>query len=492
MSADAVSHSCTSRLMTGVSLMVCMLRSSMAFDVFRTSNSVSATPIATISAPTPSGSSPCQFGPVGTPLLLEEAVDRALCNHPKTRAAWATVRVQAAGVGVAEAAYLPVISGTWQNVRDNQVTNVTGHPALSSANRSSIQTSSISANWVLYDFGGREAALRNAKQLLAAARATQDATLLDTFATVTTDYYAAQAAVGKLEATRETEQLAHDSMIAATARVRNGVAAISDQLQAQTSYAQATYSRAKAEGDLQIALGTLASDITQSPGQPITIPSVVEGVTPDREFNESVGDLIKEAERMHPSVAAARAQYEASVAKERQTSAQGLPSVSLVSKYTHNNQPVSLGLGQSQFPSTGHDWYFGIQIQIPLFEGFGRTYQVRQAHAQVEVQQYALDEAQRQVGLDVWKSYQSLQTSTQNLRNTATLVQIARQSFEAARHRYTTGVGNILELLNAQSSLSDANKQRIQALTDWRAARLQLAGKIGRLDIVDWRHADEN
>ena len=195
---------------------------------------------------------------------------------------------------------------------------------------------------------------------------------------------------------------------------------------------------------------------------------------------------------MHPSVAAAHAQYEASVAKERQTSAQGLPSVSLVSKYTHNNQPVSLGLGQSQFPSTGHDWYFGIQIQIPLFEGFGRTYQVRQAHAQVEVQQYALDEAQRQVGLDVWKSYQSLQTSTQNLRNTATLVQIARQSFEAARHRYTTGVGNILELLNAQSSLSDANKQRIQALADWRAARLQLAGKIGRLDIVDWRHADEN
>ncbi|MFM0453090.1 TolC family protein, partial [Paraburkholderia nemoris] len=53
--------------------------------------------------------------------------------------------------------------------------------------------------------------------------------------------------------------------------------------------------------------------------------------------------------------------------------------------------------------------------------------------------------------------------------------------------RYTAGVGNILELLNAQKSLSEAKQQRIQALTDWRAARLQLAAKMGRLDAGDLR-----
>lgn len=175
------------------------------------------------------------------------------------------------------------------------------------------------------------------------------------------------------------------------------------------------------------------------------------------------------------------------MAKEQQTRAQGLPSISLVSRYSRNNQPASLGLGEPPFPATGHDWYFGVQVQIPLFEGFGRTYQVREAHAQVEVQQSTLDQARQQVGLDVWKSYQSLQTDTQNLRNTAALLQIAQQSFDAAKHRYAAGVGNILELLNAQSSLSDANRQRIQALTDWRAARLQLAAKIGRLGMPDLR-----
>jgi outer membrane protein len=45
------------------------------------------------------------------------------------------------------------------------------------------------------------------------------------------------------------------------------------------------------------------------------------------------------------------------------------------------------------------------------------------------------------------------------------------------------GVGNILELLNAQSSLAAAKRERIQSLTDWRSARLQLAAKLGRLGM---------
>ncbi len=474
--------------MLGAVFICAAARSAMAIDVFGTADSVSNTPVGSTLAA--NAGSPCQFGPPSTPLRLEEAVDRALCDNPKTREAWANIKVQAAGVGVAKAAYLPNITGMWQDVRDDQVTNVTGHPALSSAIRSSVQTGSVSLNWVLYDFGGRNAALHNAQQLLAAARANQDAALQDTFATVATDYYAAQAAAGKLAAAEETERTAHDSFIAASARVSNGVAAITDQLQAQTSYAQATYNRAKAEGDLQTAIGMLASDMSLNPSQQIVLPAVADGVTPDRDFTESVAELIDDAQRMHPSVTAARAQLEAAVAREQETRAQGLPSVSFLSKYSRNNQPANLGLGQPPFPATGHDWYFGVQIQIPLFEGSGRTYQVREAHAQVEVQQYTLDEVQRQVGLDVWKSYQSLQTDTQNLQNTAALLQIAQQSFDAAKHRYNAGVGNILELLNAQSSLSDANRQRIQALTDWRAARLQLAAKMGRLGFSDLRRVE--
>src|SRR5262249_10278732 len=230
------------------------------------------------------------------------------------------------------------------------------------------------------------------------------------FAKVAKDYYAAQAAQGALAAAEEIERTASDSFQAASARTSKGVAPITDQLQAQTSYAEAIVNRTKAQGDEQNALGVLATDMDLNPNAPITLPEVSEGVAPGDDFDSSIADLIDEARRTHPSVLAAQAQYEAALAKVKQTRAQGLPSVSLVARYSENNQPTALEIGQPQLPTNGHEWYVGFQVTIPIFSGFLRTYQVREAEAQAELQRDAVDAAQQQVGLDVWTSYQALQT----------------------------------------------------------------------------------
>ncbi|MFM0047276.1 TolC family protein [Paraburkholderia sediminicola] len=463
-----------------------------AIDPLFTGGSVPATASAAMLGD--GGSGVCLFGPLPNPLPLQDAVERGLCNNPKTREAWAQVKIQAAGVGIGRAAYLPTVSATWQGVRDDTVTNVTGFPQYSSDYRSSLlKTDSVSLSWVLYDFGGRKAALQNATALLAAARASQEAALETTFADVAKDYYAAQAAQGAFVAAQEIEQTANNSFKAATIRVEKGIAPVSDELQAQTSWAESIVNRTKAQGDWQTALGTLASAMDLDPSVPITLPDVGDGVVPNSEFSDSAADLIQEAKRSHPSVVAAEEQVEAADAKVAQTRAEGLPSLSLVAKYSQNNEPTTLEVGVPQFPATGHEWYLGVQLTIPIFEGFGRTYQIRQAAAQTELQRDTLDEVQQQVGLDVWTSYQALQTSTHNLDNSATLLDVAHRSYMAAQRRYQVGVGNILELLNAQSSLAGAKRQRIQALTDWRSARLQLASKLGKLgmwDIVDQPPAD--
>lgn len=452
-------------------------------DVLRTAHSIAPTASGTLIDANRTGL--CVFGALGNPLRLSEAVERALCNSAKTREAWAQVKVQAAQVGIAKSAYLPTLSATGQTVRDDSWTDVAGHPQLSSANRSTVRSGSVSANWVLWDFGGRRAATDSAVDLFAAAKATQSAALQETFATVAKDYYAAQAAQGGLAAALEAERVAHDSEIAAVARVDHGVAPISDELQAQTAYAQATYARAKAAGDLKVALGTLAADMNLMPTDTIGLPPVADGVQPGEEVDASIDDLMDEAKRDHPSVLAAQAQLEASQAKTRELRAEGLPTISVTAKYSTNNQPASLGLGIPQFPATGHDWYVGIQVTIPLFEGFNRTYQVREAEAQSEVRDATLAEIRQQVALDVWTSYQTLKTGEENLTNTQTLLTVAVKSLNAAKQRYQAGVGNILELLNAQSAVADAAKQRIHALTDWRNERLQLSGKLGRLDMHD-------
>ncbi|WP_321899999.1 TolC family protein [Paraburkholderia heleia] len=138
----------------------------------------------------------------------------------------------------------------------------------------------------------------------------------------------------------------------------------------------------------------------------------MEELVSSPDYDESVEQLIEEVKHAHPGVLAAQAQYEAAGAKVDQTRAQGMPTLSLVGKYSRDNQPTSLGLGCPIYPATGYDAYVGIQISIPLFEGFGRHYQVRQAEAEAEHAQDVVDETVQQVALDVWTSWQALRTAT--------------------------------------------------------------------------------
>ena len=86
-----------------------------------------------------------------------------------------------------------------------------------------------------------------------------------------------------------------------------------------------------------------------------------------------------------------------------------------------------------------------------------------------------------QVALDVWKAYQNVTTATEALRATADLLTSAEQSEQVAMGRYKAGVGNILDLLTAQSALFSARQQRVQATFDWRVSRATLAQAIGTL-----------
>jgi outer membrane protein len=449
--------------------------SAHAFDVMLAERGISETPAGAMV-------SSCQFDalPKG-PLLLGEVVDRVLCTHPKTRARWADVKAQAAAVGQARAAYLPTISGNWQGVRDHSQIDVDGHPNLGSDVIANVQSESVSLNWLLYDFGGREAALKNANAMLEAARATQDATLQDVFAAAAKDYYAAQTAVGALAAAADVEKMTRQSMVAAQARVDKGVAPVTDALQAGTQHEQAVMSLTKADSDAQTALGTLAADMQLDPGLVLNVPPVSEKAVMNRAFGESIEQMMSDVRERHPSVRAAQAQYEAALAKVSQTRAQGLPSISLVGKYSRNNQPQSLGIGMPTYPSTGHDAFIGVQVSIPLFEGFARGYQVDQAIAQAERQEAVVEGTQRQVALDLWNSYQTLNGATKDVENSARLLQIATRSWDASKRRYDIGVGSILELINTQTALANAKQRRVKALADWSDARVDVASKLGVL-----------
>lgn len=466
-----------------VGLCVVMLGSNTAraVDPFHTRRAIPANP----SSPILSSHVSCTFGDPGNPLTLQEAIERALCANPDTRNAWAIIEERAAAVGVSKAAYLPTLSATGEWVHDDSITDVRGHSTLSSNYSTMVHSRSLTLGWVLYDFGGSRAALANARALLTAAQANEEAVLQQVFAETAKGYYAAQSAREQLRADDAVVTDAHNSLTAAQERVEHGAGPMTEVYQAKTAYIQALVTQTRDRGQALAAQGNLANAIALSPDTPLTLDTLNESVPPDATFTRTVAELIAQAERAHPAMLAAEKELQAAQAGVTQARAQGRPTIKLVGQYSQNNEPVQLGLGQPHYPATGHDGYIGIQVSVPIFSGFATTYQARQAQAQVDQESVALDKTRQQVALQVWTSYQTLQTDTQNLAISSQLQTVATQAWESAQRRYRSGVGTILELLSTQTALAQARQQRVEAFTEWRYDRLALASALGQLGWSD-------
>jgi TolC family type I secretion outer membrane protein len=396
-------------------------------------------------------------------------VDLTLCNNPQTRSLWASARAQAANVGVGMSAYLPTLSA---QVGESRNFSNTAGQSTNYNNRSA----SLTAGYLLFDFGGRSATLENAKQLLVAANATRDATLQANFLTAVQSYYALLSARASVDALQVAEASAKESFAAADARYLAGVATPVDKLQAQTALSQARLNLITAQGNARSAQGTLANIMGFDASQPFSLQPLPES-TPDAVAEQDIGKLIEDARQKRPDLRAAEAQIKAAEAQLSATRATGLPTVSLGASTGTQNLTGSSNTRSSSI---------GITLSVPLFTGTRNTYQNRSAEFQVEGKVAARDLLANQIALDVWKAYQALLTNSQSLTAANDLVASAEQSERMTLGRYKAGVANmsILDVLNAQSTLASARQQRVAALYNFQASRLALAQAIGQLDLT--------
>lgn len=418
-----------------------------------------------------------------TPLSLLDVVEQALCNNPQTSEMWATARVQAALVGVERANYLPKVSLTsgYSKIH-NEVTN-SSFPVLDQDNRIWSRSHSLRLTWVVADFGQRSAKVHQTEAMLEAANATHDATLQEVFISAAQAYFDYLSAQAMLAAYEESERVAKESLAAATGKFKAGVGLLTDQLQAQTAYAQARLDRTKAEGDVKNAHGGLASAMGVVANTRFSVKNRGKQLE-NTDFVTSVDDMIREAIETHPSILAAKAKLRASTENITAIKAEGLPTLSLNAERSRLDQ-----LGQSQIAGVpASDVYtdtstIGLQVNIPLFEGFARHYQTQSAEAESQVRSAELKKVTQQIALNAWKSYHALNSEKENMRATQELLSNATEGFNVAQGRYRAGVGNIIELLNAQNALANARQQNIKSVAAWRAARLKLASSIGKVGL---------
>jgi outer membrane protein len=402
-------------------------------------------------------------------LSLSMAVDLALCRNPTTRSAWAAARQQAAALGQADSAWLPSIVATGSESRSyGEHVDVTGN--LDSSPQTT-RDAALTLSWTLYDFGARGGHIASARHLLDAAAATVSSVSQQTVLNVVQSFYGVVAADASLLAAKTTEGASARSLEVARALRDGGVTSLADVLQAETAYDQAVLARVQADATAKSAHGGMAVVIGAPADQPLrldaeAVPTVVPAL------DARMADLMAEAARQRPDLAAALAERDAAVANVTVARAAGRPSISVsAAHYVSDTSGIA---NQNYSP-------IGIYVTVPIFNGFNTAYGVRQAQALLESSEANADQVRLGVSLGVWNAYYSLDSGNQQLAATTTLTKTAADNQQVALGRYQSGVGTIIDVLTAQAAAANARLLRINAEFGWQVARAQLALALGRL-----------
>ena len=401
-------------------------------------------------------------------LSLAQVLDVALRTSTRTREAWAAARSAAAAYGSKRGSYLPVVTLD-ANAQHQRTAPVGSRPSVDQRTAEY----GADASWLLFDFGGREAAIDETRQALVAANWSHDAVIQNVMLQVEQAYYQYVTARALLAAAEATLAEARRNLDAAEARHDAGLATIADVLQARTAASQAELSVETLRGQIATGRGALATSMGLPANTPFDVEALPENL-PEARVSEDVEQYLGQAQRERPDLAAAQAAVRGAQAHVKRVKAEGYPSLTAQgSAYRLHTE----GIDAVSKPYTAQ-----IALRMPIFTGFSHGYDVRESEADADAARARFEGLQQAVILQVWTSYYEFKTAEQRLRTTADLVNSATQSHDVALGRYQEGVGSILDLLSAQASLASARAADVQARADWFVSLAQLAHDTGTLD----------
>ena len=253
----------------------------------------------------------------------------------------------------------------------------------------------------------------------------------------------------------------------------------------RTDVAQSQARLATASGDLRNAQANLinareryvrlvgeAPDDLQPPPALPGLPANVEAAV-DVAL-QSNPDLIAAAQR------AQAAGYDTRVAGSGR-----LPSVALFSNGGYNNYFGTLaggsgGVSQSETTLNG-----GVQLSIPIFQGGLPAARQRQAQARETAALEQVIAAERQVIADVRAAWSSWQASLAVIESSQVAVDAASLSLEGVRAENSIGNRTILDVLNAEQELLNAQVQLVTARRNAYVAGFTLLAAMGRAEARD-------
>ncbi|MGA8488887.1 MAG: TolC family protein [Terriglobales bacterium] len=131
-------------------------------------------------------------------------------------------------------------------------------------------------------------------------------------------------------------------------------------------------------------------------------------------------------------------------------------------------------------PGSSHGVFeVGATLNIPVFAG-GRTHaDVLEAEATLRQSRQQLENLRGQIDYEVRSARLDLNSAAEQVEVARSSVDLAKQTLEQAQDRFTAGVTDNLEVVQAQDALASANENYISSLYAHNLAKISLAKAVG-------------
>jgi outer membrane protein len=421
----------------------------------------------------------------GEKLTLDRAIELTLRNHPRAMEMRSAATAAHERVGEARSSLLPQVysAGEYLRSTDNPIGNttflnpgfiprITGTLHGGSANPS--QSFSTTDNFLtgvavqqfLFDFGKVRGLISERDAEAQAAAAESKLMDLDLIFEATQRYFALLAAGQKEKVFQKAVQQRTEQLHAAQVKASAALTPEIDVLTAKAALARARTNLLQAANDTAVARVALDNSMAVSQNAPLY---EVADVLTYKPVSGDIQTYFSSAIRQRPDLLTIEANARAAGAQVAQVRSDFFPTVQATAGYS------AMGTG---LPAT-NNFNAGVVVTWPIFNGFLTEHQLAEAKAKQNVVHYALADLESRVWLDVKSSYLELQNALQQIHQAEETLASSSGQLELADKRYNAGLGNIIELTDAERFYIDDNAAYVDALYAYSVAKAKLDRATG-------------
>lgn len=395
---------------------------------------------------------------------LEEALIQAYQANPTLGAAQAELRSVNEGVPQALADYRPFVSA---EATAGQASDNREQPEDTGWDGRSPLTGDLTVTQPLYRGGRTVAATQRAENEVLAQRAFLAVTEQDVLFDAVTAYSDVWRDQSVLQLQINNERVLARQLEATKDRFEVGEVTITDVAQSESRLSDATATRIQASGNLTSSRASfenvigLFPQILSEPARPGKLP----------EDQESVVSLSEDA---NPAVLATQFTELAALRAVREVKGELLPEVSLQGRvgYQHENS--------SRTSESSSADILGV-VTIPLYQQGDVSSRVREAKQVASQRRLEVRESLRQAREEAVSAWEGLETARAQIQAFEQAVRANGIALEGVRQENEVGARTVLDVLDAEQELLDAQVNLVTAQRDEIVASYQVLSAIGRL-----------